>query len=125
MSEFMSRTRTAIGVALASALLAGCASGDSAGDRVGSSMVAPGKFEFFTCAHLAQQVTSFKQREKELEALIAKANSGFISAVAYQPEYLQTKGNLSEVAREQRRKNCPPVVVEAPKPPAAPPAKRR
>ncbi|MDO9411643.1 MAG: hypothetical protein Q7T81_03585 [Pseudolabrys sp.] len=125
MRDMMNRTRTALAVALASAMLAGCSSSDSAGDRVGSSLVSPGKFEFYTCAHLAQQVASYKQRERELEALIAKANSGFVSAIAYRPEYLQTRGNLVELGKEGARKNCPPVIVESPKPPAAPAPKRR
>ena len=124
MSETMHRHRAALVVVFASALLAGCSSQTSTTEeRMGSFLVAPGKFEFYTCAHLAQQTAAFKAREKELEGLIARAGPDaggrFVSAMAYRPEYIQTRGNLVEVRRTEVAKNCPPTVVVPPATPAA------
>ena len=101
-------------------LLSGCATqGGAPEDRVGSLMVSPGKYQFYPCANLAAQTVSLKARERELEALIAKAGPGaggsLVSAVSYRPEYLQVRGNLAEVRKAEAAKNCPP-------PGAAPPA---
>ena len=121
----------ALGVTLASVLLAGCAGqGPTSADRVGASMVAPGKYRFYTCAHLAQQTVALRTRERELDALIARAGTGtggsIVSAVAYRPEYVQTRGNLIEVRKTEVEKDCPatPVVAEIP-PPPAPRGKKR
>lgn len=114
---------------LMAAPLAGCATGSTNEERMGSFFVAPGKYQFYTCGHLTQATNGLKQREKELEGLIAKAGTGsggsFVSAVAYRPEILQVRGNLAEVRREEAAKNCPPAVAEAPPKPAAPGAAAR
>lgn len=111
-------------VMFGAALLSGCATqGVTGEDRIGSMMVAPGKYEFYTCAHLAAMTASLKVRERELEALIARAGPGaggsLVSAVSYQPEYLQARGNLAEVRRAEAAKNCPPSVAAAPPSPPA------
>ncbi|CAN0447669.1 unnamed protein product [Phaeothamnion confervicola] len=105
---------------LLAASLAGCATkGGSDDERVGSFFVAPGKYRFYTCAHLTQTTMTLKKRERELESLIARAGEGagggMVSAIAYRPELLQVRGNLAEVRREEASKNCPPAAaVEAP-----------
>ena len=108
---------------LAVTLLSACSTqGGSAEDRVGSFLAAPGKYQFYTCAHLAAQTTTLKARERELDALIAKAGPGaggsLVSAVSYRPEQAQVRGNLAEVRKAEAEKNCPPSVAAAP--PAAP-----
>jgi hypothetical protein len=108
-----------LAAALAS-LLGGCAMQSNAtDDKVGSYMVSPGKYQFYTCAHLAAATVTFKTRERELEALMAKAgtDSGgrFVASIAYRPEYIQVRGNLIEVRKVEAEKNCPAVAaVEAP-----------
>lgn len=125
MSEIVNRTRVAAVVVFASALLSGCATqGGSSEDRIGSLMVAPGKYEFYTCAHLAGHTAGLKTRERELDALIAKAGPGiggsFVSSVAYRPEYLKVRSDLNEVRKAEEAKNCPPAAAAAAAP--APPA---
>jgi hypothetical protein len=131
MREFMDRCRTALAIIVAFALLAGCASKSANDeDRVGSFLVSPGKYEFYTCAHLAQMTVAYTTREKELEALIAKAGTDaggrLASAVAYSAEHSQARGNLVELRKTATAKNCPPPVVETPAKPTviAKPKKR-
>lgn len=124
MSDCVKRPAIA-GIALLLAVsLAGCTTqGATNEERMGSFFVAPGKYQFYTCAHLTQATIGLKHREKELEGLIAKAGTGaggsVVSAVAYRPELLQVRGGLAEVRREEASKNCPPAAVEAPPKPAA------
>ncbi|MDP2294927.1 MAG: hypothetical protein Q8M24_05630 [Pseudolabrys sp.] len=105
--------------------LAACATqGGTTEERMGSNLVSPGKFRFYSCEHLARQTVLMTTRAMELEGLIAKAGPGaggsFVSAIAYRPEYLQVRGNLVELRKEQAEKNCaPPPTVAAPVHPAA------
>jgi hypothetical protein len=130
VSEIVDRFRVAVAVVFASALLAACSSQSATTeDNVGSFMVAPGKYEFYTCAHLALQTTAMKTRESELAALIAKAGpdagGSFVSAIAYRPEYIQARGNLIEIRKAEVAQNCPPQVVEAPAAVIPPKGKKR
>jgi hypothetical protein len=114
----------------AAAFLSGCAAqGGGPEDRIGSFLAAPGKYEFYTCAHLAAQTVSLKARERELEALIAKAGPGaggrLVSAVSYRPEYLQARGNLIEVRKAEAAKNCSTSVAAAPPSPLPAPAAKK
>ena len=116
---------------LAAPFLSGCVTqGGSSADRLGSLMVAPGKYEFYSCAHLAAQTAGLKGRERELEALIAKAGPGvggsLVSSVAYRPQYSQVRGDLIEVRKAEAAKNCPPpAAAAAPAPAANPKPKKR
>jgi hypothetical protein len=136
MTDFFTRRSAAILVTCASALVAGCASqgGATPEDNVGNYMVAPGKYQFFACPNLAQALTGLKTREAELASLIAKAGpdagGSFVSAIAYRPEYMQTRGNIVAVRKEAAVKNCPPQVLEPPEPvkqasPASPARRKR
>jgi hypothetical protein len=93
--------------ALALSLLAGCA---GSGDRAGSLMVAPGKYEFYKCDQLAIAMQGSQARAKELEGLMVKAQTGpaggLVSAAAYQPDYMVVLGQMNEIRREARAKNC-------------------
>jgi hypothetical protein len=116
--------------ALMAAALAGCSTqGTTNEERMGSFVTAPGKYQFYTCAHLVQTAAAARKREAELEALIARAESGagggFVSAIAYRPELLQVRGNLAEVRREEAAKNCPPQVAASPVRPTPPGPPRR
>jgi hypothetical protein len=96
---------------LAAGLLAGCAvQGGAADERVGQFLVAPGKFVLYDCAQLAQQAATTGAREKELEALIAKAGPGsdgrLVSSIAYRPEYLEVHGEMNELRNAAAAKNC-------------------
>ena len=120
----MAMTSRRVFVAASIALsLAGCASqGPAGGDRLGSFMVTPGKYAFYSCAQLEGPRSGLQSRKQELDALIAKAGSGpgasVAATLAYRTEYAQMNGELAELAKESAAKNCTPA--PAPKPAATP-----
>lgn len=95
---------------LTAALLAGCtASNDTTDDRIGRLMVSPGKYMIYTCKQLAGTIAGTSVREKQLEALMAKAGSGagsVVTLVGYRPEYMQVRGELYEMRQAAAAKNC-------------------
>lgn len=90
--------------------LAGCSVQGSADDRLGSFLVAPGKFEFYNCQQMAAQSKALTTREAELKALMAKAGAGLgggmVSTVAYRPEYVEVHGEINELRKASAEKNC-------------------
>ena len=114
---------------LAATLLAGCATAE---DRVGGLLVAPGGYEFYSCQQLADRVASLKVRRTELEHLMAKAESDpagkVMSTIGYRPEYLQVGGQIQDVERTARAKQCDlsaaPAKPAQPVPQRATPARR-
>jgi outer membrane PBP1 activator LpoA protein len=95
-------------LALAAGLLAGCAGTDP--DATARFLVAPGKYVLFNCAQIAQQAQDNGKRQHELEALMVKAgneSSGqLVSAVAYRPEYLQLRGEMTDLRQVAADKKC-------------------
>lgn len=94
-------------------LLAACGSvNDPQESRLGSFLVAPGKYQLYDCVQLAQQAGGLITREKELRAAKEKAEAApggaFISSVAYGTEYGQLQGNIAELRREVIEKKCDP-----------------
>jgi len=103
-------------VALAAlAALAGCGTAtDVTGeDKVGRMLVAPGKYALFSCEDIAQQAATSADRARTLEQLMTKAGvdaSGrLVSAMAYEPEYAERRGELNELRVVAREKNCKAV----------------
>jgi len=127
--------RTArIGVAPVPALilgalaLGGCAMSD---DKAAALLVAPGGYDFYSCPQLAVAASGLRTRRQELESLMARANvdagGRMMSAIGYRPEYLKIRGQLHEMERTAREKQCDlnavPRTAGAPTgAPAAPPA---
>ena len=93
---------------LAAVLLAGC----SNLEELSSAMVAPGKYESYSCQQIADQTKAAAARERELKGLIEKAvkdtTGPLISAVAYDSEYLTTYGELRQLRETAQRKHCDP-----------------
>ena len=93
------------------ALAAGTLSA-SAQERVEQFFVAPGKYILYDCAQLAAVEVRYIERDKELKRLIARAKEGpaggLISTFVYDPDYYSNLGELHDVQREQRAKNCAP-----------------
>ena len=93
--------------ALAVLLLAGTGLGAQAQE---SMFVAPGKFVLYDCPQLAAAEKRLTERDKELRNLIARAKQGpaggLISTLVYDPDYYSNLGELHEVQRERRDKNC-------------------
>jgi hypothetical protein len=105
--------------------LAAC--GGTMEDKLGGALAAPDKYVLYSCTQLAAAAAGNTARQKQLEALMAKAGPGadgrVVSALAYQPEYLQLHGDMNQLRRYQAEKDCkaPPAAVP-PAPAAATPA---
>jgi hypothetical protein len=97
--------------ALAMIALAAATGGAHAQERIEQFFVAPGKYVLYDCAQLAAVEIRFIERDKELKRLIARAKEGpaggLISTFVYDPDYYSNLGELHDVQREQRVKNCP------------------
>jgi hypothetical protein len=96
---------------LAAVALAGCAlPGSSADDALGRFAVAPGKYALYSCEELAAAMNTTAARERELLGLMQKAGSGadgqLVSAIAYQPDYIEVHGELGELQRAALSKRC-------------------
>jgi len=91
-------------------LMAVCLAGCSSLDQASEVLVAPGKYDFYSCQQLAAESKAAAVREKELRELIEKAVRGtsgpIISAAAYDTEYLTTYGELRQLRETAERKRC-------------------
>jgi len=100
--------------AIAAALaLSACSSQNSRQDsRLGSFLVAPGKYQLYDCRQLATLSAGYLSRQKVLREANAKAEAapggGLIAAVAYSGDIGMVEGNLDELRREVVAKNCNP-----------------
>jgi len=79
-------------------------------------LVAPGKYVLYNCQQLNVAATGNQTRMRELEALMAKSGNGLVNAMAYQPEYLQLRGELADMQREGADKKCKTMPGEKPRP---------
>lgn len=108
------RKVTANGLALGYAgaalvlLLSGCG---TMNENLTSALVAPGKFDYYSCDQLSVAGNDLSARERELSGLMARAVQGgtsgeFVGAVAYRTELLQARGQLKQIADVSSQKNC-------------------
>lgn len=110
------------GIGLAAGLVGACA---TTADDVGSRLlVAPGGFDLYNCQQLTNTIAGLKSRKKELEGLMAKAETDaggkLMSAMGYKPDYMSTLGQLRSAEATAREKQC-----AAPPAPAAPAAAKK
>lgn len=95
--------------------LSGCGggSGFTAEDRAGRMLIAPGKYMLYGCDEIAQAAVISAARAEVLEQMMAKASvdagGRFVSGVAYEPEYVERRGELNELRNAAREKNCKPI----------------
>jgi hypothetical protein len=93
--------------ALTGLTLSGCAS-----ETASRFLVEPDRFVLYNCVELATQAQTNVTRQRELEVLMAKAGSGggqVASAMAYQPEYLQLRGEMTQLQKAAVDKHCKPL----------------
>jgi hypothetical protein len=90
----------------AAALLSGCATAQSDDEALSRFLVAPGRYVLFNCQQIAQQSKTNMERQRELEALMAKSGSDLANAVAYKPEYLQLRGEMTDLRQTAADKKC-------------------
>jgi len=93
--------------ALVAAMLSGCAASD---DTAARFLVAPDQYVLYNCPQLAQASQANAARQRELEALMAKAGTDsagrFVSGLSYRPEYVQLRGQMTELRKEAASKHC-------------------
>jgi hypothetical protein len=108
--------RRTLAAALAALTLTACAGGND--DAAARFLVAPGRYALFNCKQLAQQAAVNVERQRELEGLMAQAGTGsggrLVSSVAYRPEYLTLRGELSDMRQTAVDKKCDFVPGEDP-----------
>jgi hypothetical protein len=85
-------------------------SGCGTPQQTSSLLVAPGKYDTYTCAQIADRMQDVDTEGKKLEGLMARASqdaSGrFVSNIAYGPEYLANRGEMNELRKSAAAKNC-------------------
>ena len=93
--------------AIVATALAGCAGSE---DRVGQFLVKPDRYALYNCAQLAKARQTTVRRQRELEMLMAKAETDsvgvLVSRAAYGPEYAQLRGMMNELHKTAAEKNC-------------------
>jgi hypothetical protein len=88
--------------------LAGC--GTVSDETAGRAFMSPGRYDMYPCANIEAQIKSVRERRIELEQLMARSSQSaggeFVNAIAYRGEYLQSGGDLEELARAAAEKKC-------------------
>jgi hypothetical protein len=88
------------------ALAAGCAGVDP----VASVLAQPGKYDYYPCPQLIEELRRISIKERELKGLMDKAardtGGALVSALAYQSDYLTVRGELRMLEMEAQRKKC-------------------
>jgi hypothetical protein len=88
--------------------LAGC--GTISDETASRAFMAPGRYDMYPCANIDARIKEVRERRIELEQLMARSSQGaggeFVNAIAYRGEYLQTGGELEELARASSDKKC-------------------
>jgi hypothetical protein len=91
---------------LVTAPLAACGTSQ----QMSSLLVAPGKYDIYTCPQIADRMQEVAAEGQNLEALMARASkdaSGqFVSNIAYEPDYLVNRGEMRELQKSAIAKNC-------------------
>ena len=118
MQNYAKNARLPARVIVGSALilmLAGCSG--STEDKIGRLMVAPEKFYLYTCAQLEAQANSTIARRKQLQQLMAKAETTpdgrIVSFLTYQSPYTEAGADLNELRRASAARDCKPSAVLA------------
>lgn len=126
-----SRRRLAPFIVLACGVaLSACASSGPQEDKLGTFLVAPGKYVLYDCDQLNIMDAGYRGRRDVLRKAMADADQspagGLVNLLGYRTEYGQIEGNLAEIRREAASKNCTlKSSASTPAVASPPPAKRR
>ena len=100
--------RGAVAAAGMAASLAGC--GTISERTAAAAFTSPGKYNIYTCQDVENSMLTLRNRQVELEQLMARASLGvggeLVNTIAYRGEYAQTRGELTELARAKADKQC-------------------
>ena len=79
----------------------------------------PGKYDVYTCPQIVDQMAAIEAQGRRLEGLMARvgrdASGPIINSIAYEPDYLNNRGELRELQKSAAAKNCPPAPPPVPK----------
>ncbi len=129
-SYSLSLPRAAAGVALLvlGIGLAGCA---DIGESVSSAFADPAKYDLYECPQLVAERKALATRAAELQALMAKAQTGVagpvVAELAYRNEYIAVRGQTKLADEAWARNKCHEgtPAAGAPAAPSMPPANVR
>jgi hypothetical protein len=95
------------GIVLAGTMLAACS---TSSDTSFSLFADPGKYQFYTCVQLAAEQKSWVLRQKDLKALIDKADQSpggaAVGFIAYKSDYVAASEELDQIHSAARSKKC-------------------
>jgi hypothetical protein len=118
----------AVALLVAATGLGGCA---GMSDGISTAFADPAKYELYDCKQLETERKRLAVRTAELQALMAKAETGaagtVVAELAYRNEYVAVRGQTKfadEAWQRNRCQNAAPVAT-APVPPVIAPAPRR
>jgi hypothetical protein len=90
--------------------LGGCT---TAYETVGDPFVSPGKFTYLRCEDIAKRVAAAETRDRELRALMDKANNGVggstVNFFVYAPDLDGVEAELRLLHRTAGEKRCDPI----------------
>lgn len=99
---------------LAAALLSAC----GASRDTGSFFIAPGHYDIYTCAQIADAMEATQKEGQRLEGLMARASKDaggrIVNAIAYESDYQANRGTMRELQKSAAAKNCTNVAVASP-----------
>jgi len=98
------------------------AAGAGRGAQSASIFVDPSHYDLYNCEQLNKARKETAGRVAELQGLMAKAETGFagalMSGLAYQSDYLATRGQLDLIDQKRAENRCGPLPENAPAKPA-------
>lgn len=96
-----------VGSFLAVAALTACS---SMGGDTFTVFADPGKYQYYTCAQIAEQRKNWVSRGQELKMLMNKAEQGaggsMVSLIAYKGDYVAANEEVKILENTARVKNC-------------------
>jgi len=112
-SPALKRITAAMFVIVLAAVLSACGTSET----MTRFVVAPGKYDIYTCPQIADQMKATETEGRRLEGLMARASQSaggaFVSNIAYEPEYVANRGEARELRSSAAAKHCPNVPAEA------------
>ncbi len=106
---------------IAAMALPGCA---QMSDGVSTAFADPAKYDLYDCQQLAKERKALEARTAELQALMAKAETGaagaLVAEIAYRNDYIATRGQANLAEEAWRRNRCQDAPPPAPTRPVRP-----
>jgi hypothetical protein len=85
-------------------------------DTLSRFLVAPDKYQVYTCPQIADELAKKQKEEQKLQALMARASEGaggdVIGSIAYRPDYLSAHGEEIDLRQAAADKNCTGMPAE-------------